>query len=330
MKPKSLSTKPAGPYDYYRQHLLSPERVRELSQLRPARVVQDTLACWAVIVLCWVAVALCPKWWTILPALFLIGARYYALLVIGHDGFHRRALPSKAINDLFCDVLIFAPIGVITRRNGKNHLAHHHYLATAEDPDRHKHSCADKIRVTQVLAYLTGFASLTISVHNVFLGRAVQRSPNDETRYRARDVVLILGWQTILFGGLFLAIGWWAYFVLWVLPFYLGGFLTDNLRSFAEHSHPANDEWADGNRLITFVSNPVERFFLAPMNMNYHAAHHIWPSIPYYNLPIADREMQASPFADGLIWRKSYVGYIRSYLSRCPLPSGSIPPRESI
>jgi fatty acid desaturase len=56
------------------------------------------------------------------------------------------------------------------------------------------------------------------------------------------------------------------------------------------------------------------------MNMNCHAAHHIWTSIPYYNLPAADLELQSSPAADGLIWRGSYLGYLLGYSLALPLP----------
>jgi fatty acid desaturase len=58
---------------------------------------------------------------------------------------------------------------------------------------------------------------------------------------------------------------------------------------------------------------------LAPMNMNYHAAHHLWPSIPYYNLPVADREIRYRPEAAGLEWRGSYFAYLLRYWLRLPL-----------
>jgi fatty acid desaturase len=126
-------------------------------------------------------------------------------------------------------------------------------------------------------------------------------------------------WQTVLIGGLTWAIGWWAYPVLWLVPVYVFTFLGDNFRSFAEHSHPAPDREMNEHRLITFLSNPVERWFVAPMNMNYHAAHHLYPSIPYYHLATADQEMRQSPAASGLIWRRSYFGYLASYFRALPL-----------
>ncbi len=73
--------------------------------------------------------------------------------------------------------------------------------------------------------------------------------------------------------------------------------------------------------MITYLSNPIERMFVAPMNMNYHAAHHLWPSIPYYNLPIADHEMRCSPAAPELQWRNSYFGYLLTYWHALPIES---------
>ena len=58
----------------------------------------------------------------------------------------------------------------------------------------------------------------------------------------------------------------------------------------------------DEHRLITYLSNPVERLFVAPLNMNYHAVHHLYPSIPYYHLAVADREVRLLPAAAGLEW----------------------------
>jgi fatty acid desaturase len=59
--------------------------------------------------------------------------------------------------------------------------------------------------------------------------------------------------------------------------------------------------------------------FFAPMNMNFHAAHHLWVSIPYYNLPKADALMRAHPLATSLEWRRSYVGYLIRYALALPL-----------
>jgi fatty acid desaturase len=319
---------PAGrgrrdPYSPYRQILLSPERVRRLSQLEPWRPVWATARCWLAIIGAWAVVAWNPTWWTVALAIPVVGARYYGLFILGHDGMHRRLFQTRWLNDLWNDALCHGAIGAITRINNKNHLRHHQYLATELDPDRHKHACFNKAEPGELIGYVTGIAGLLRTARNVFHPRRERSAPAEDedagASYRLRDVTILLSVQVLILGGLSHAIGWWAYPVLWLLPVYSFTYLGDNLRSFAEHSHPESDEQADGHRLITYRSNLVERWFLAPMNMNYHAVHHLWPSIPYYNLPIADDDICRRAEAAGLEWRRTYLGYLMRYWLALPL-----------
>jgi fatty acid desaturase len=310
-------------YRVYRSALLSPQRVRELSRLRPGRAVLDTVWMWTGIILAWALVAWKPAWWTVLIAVPLVGTRYYGLFIIGHDGMHRRVFGDQRTNDLFCDLFVFGPIGAITRINNRNHLQHHLHLSTEVDPDRHKHACFNKSTRPEYLGFLSGLANLYPALRNVFLKKKTPARSTEAgatRRYTGRDVMILLGWQVVLIGGLTWAIGWWAFPVLWLLPVYVHAYLGDLLRSFLEHAHAESDAKADEHRLITFTSHPLERIFFAPMNMNFHAAHHLWTSIPYYNLPAADREIRALPAAQSLEWRGSYVGFLLRYYFALPLP----------
>ncbi len=310
------------PYRAFRQVLLSPDRVRELSQLRPGRVVLDTLKGWVVIVAGWALVAWRREWWAVALAIPAIGSAYYGLFIIGHDGMHRRLFRRRWLNDLWNDLLCQGPIGAITHVNNRNHLRHHQHLATAADPDRHKHTCFGKAEHGELVGFLSGLVGLVKTAVHVFRpnDHPVERAAEESSDgYSPRDVVVGLGVQASLATGLTLVIGWWAYPVLWLLPLYLFTYLADNFRSFAEHSHPESDRRADSHRLITFLSNPIERWFVAPNNMNYHAVHHLWPSIPYYNLPGADQAIRRHADAVGLEWRSSYVGYLARYWRAQPL-----------
>jgi len=312
------------PYHPYRASLLTPERVRELSTLRPGVAVRDVLLSWAMIIGAWALAAWSGAWWMHLLAAVIVGTRYYGLFIIGHDGLHRRVLPSRAANDLFTDVAILGPIGAITRLNNKNHLSHHQHLGTEEDPDRFKHACFNKTERVELLAFLTGLTSVFKAVYHVFIlrGRPAKGAPPaaaPRDGYTLRDLAILGGWQLALIGGLTMTFGWWGYPVMWLLPVYLFTYLADLFRSFVEHSHPEADEKADHHRLITFESNPLERWFIAPMNMNYHVAHHLWVGIPYYNLPTADAEMSRHPLAAQLERRGSYLGYLVRYWLALPL-----------
>ena len=313
-----------GPYGPYRRVLLSSAQIKELSTPKPWRAIVDAAICWSWILAAMGLVAFHPTWWTVLTAIPVIGNRYYALFIIGHDGMHRRLFPTIKRNDFWTDVLVLGALGAITRINNRSHLTHHRHMATPEDPDRHKHACFNKSDRLELVEFLSGFTSAWSSAKAVFLSRGrkhLQHTParSPASSYTLRDFVILASWFAVLAGGLTWFIGWWAYPVLWLLPVYTFMFLGDNFRSFAEHSHPEGDQAADRQRLISYTSNPFERMLVAPMNMNFHIAHHLWPSIPYYNLPAADRLIRQHPDAAGLEWRGSYFAYLLTYWLALPI-----------
>ncbi len=318
-------------YQKYRKNLLDPQRVRELSKLRPAVVVRDTLLCWAVIVAAWIGVAIFPAWWTVALAIVIVGTRAYALMIIAHDGLHRRLFNSVQANDLFNDLFIVGSFGAITRINNANHLSHHQRLGTLEDPDRYKYSCLNKSNGLELISYFIG-AKVFVSIYNVILRRGRDTQAGVEKiavpGYTIRDLAILVGWQAILWTlGLYF-IGWWAVPVLWYLPFFVFVLLGDNFRTFAEHTVIGADREADEHRLITYISNPVERLVFSPMNMNFHTVHHLWTSIPYYNLPQADAEIRTMPAAADLEWRTSYLGFAVRYWLSLPIDGCRVNPAD--
>ncbi len=340
-----------NPYIAYRK-LITSQRVKELSALRPWIPVRDTIWCWAWIAAAWAFVFFVPTWWSVLLAIPVIGTRYYALFIIGHDGMHRRIFASAKRSDWFTDLFLIGPIGMVNRVNSRNHLEHHQNLANDDDPDLHKHACFNKSDKLEYLLFLTGLSALVNVYKNLFVhtgkvdaaGRAAAAETDaaaaseNHRKHSLRDIAIILGWQAALclgltlltgiaFGGTvdkplsILLHGFWGYPALWLAPVYIFTYLPNLIRSFVEHSHPEDDDHADEHRLCTFLSNPVERLVMSPMNMNYHIGHHLWPSIPYYNLPIVDRELRAIPAEkrEGLNWRGTYAGYMWSYYVALPI-----------
>lgn len=309
-------------YERYRHKLLSPQRVRELSQLRPTRAILDTTSCWLVILSAWAVVAFHAAWWTVPLAFVVVGNRAYALMIIAHDGLHRRLFAGVKQNDTFNDFFIVGSFGAITRINNRNHLSHHRHLGTSQDPDRYKYSCLNKTSGSELLGYIIG-AQVFSSIYNVIFrpSQSEERSRRDirQLRYSPRDLGILIGWQALLWtlGSAF--IGWWAVPLLWYLPFLTFALLADNFRTFAEHTVIGPDAESDEHRLITYISNPVERTFVSPMHMNFHAVHHLWPSIPYYNLATADSEIRRMPAASGLEWRGSYVAFAIRYWLNLPI-----------
>jgi fatty acid desaturase len=80
------------------------------------------------------------------------------------------------------------------------------------------------------------------------------------------------------------------------------------VRGIAEHFALPDETGTDATRHID--ANWLERFAIAPLNINYHLAHHLFPGIPYYNLP----EMTAILFANPEFAARAHRS--RGYLSR--------------
>jgi fatty acid desaturase len=310
-------------YAPYRTKLISPEALRRLNVLRPWIPVCHTILHWSVILAAWSIVALWPNLWTVAGASVVVGVNLYGLYIVAHDGLHRRLFPTERANDLWNDLFLVGPFGAITRLNRANHMTHHWITCHSADPDRHKYTHDDKEPVLPFMLFLSGFISIIPTATNIFLGRKRNQRPDarpiSHEGYRIRDLVILASWQIGVMVGLTFAIGWWAYPALWLAPIYLFTYRSDLTRVFCEHSMLVDDAAADQSmRLVTYTSFWLERLFFAPHNMNFHMTHHLWPSIPYYNLPEADRLIRCSELVangdDRLVWRCSYIGYLASYM----------------
>jgi len=122
--------------------------------------------------------------------------------------------------------------------------------------------------------------------------------------------------QAIVFLAIWSVLPFWAYFVYWMLPVYAMVFVADEIRAFCEHAQPVlPDEAADPRRLTTFEPNALERILFAPHNMCYHAEHHLWPFVPYYNLPKLHALIGEQR---GIEVRRSYVGFLLRYFAALP------------
>jgi fatty acid desaturase len=118
-----------------------------------------------------------------------------------------------------------------------------------------------------------------------------------------------------------------AYFYLWVLPLVTLAVLFNGARVFCDHSVHAGASTAPEALIVTYTSNPLERFFFAPFHMNFHAEHHFFPYVPHYNLPRLRELLRETPeYRDRIQWRRSYVGYMAGYLFRHRASAPASPP----
>ncbi len=299
------------------------ELFRSVVEKQPWRVVRDLAICYATIVGAFVLMARVPGWWSALAAFVVVGNRQYALSILTHDGDHRTLFARRDVNDRITKALACAPVGVDFEGERHNHITHHRELARETDPDRYLYSTADKSTVASFLLFLTGLTMFPRALRKALRGTAgrTARLPLRDAvlgfvRRRGETVVA----QGLIATALSFAFGLWAYPLFWIAPLYVFGFVPHKIRMFCEHAQPVfPDSAADSRRMITFRPGIVERMLFAPYNLNFHAEHHIWPYVPYYNLARLHRLAVES--ADIEV-RPSYFGFIVAYLEHLPLGSG--------
>jgi fatty acid desaturase len=294
----------------------------ELYEPRPLRVAADLLRSWGLIAAAIGTALALPSFVTWACAVVVIGSQQYALHILLHDGHHGTLFGSQGTTRRWSRPLgaaIFNAYGPYR----KKHLAHHRHLGTPRDPDRYYHVSADKATRARLLLFLTGVGSLLTSVMG---GRAQEETrgsvDGESTSGRSPDSpdwLLLVAAQGAIAVVLTTLGGWLTYPLLWLLPFLVGVYVTQNFRSFAEHAFPEPDSAADLHRLVTFRSHLLERIVLAPNNMNYHAEHHLHPQVPYYHLPALRRHLSSTGQLQEVEERDGYLSFLLRYWKSLPL-----------
>ena len=268
------------------QSYVHPATLKKLSVLTPWRTIAALAFDWAVIA----AAILVSQWannpFVYVAAVAVIGGRMHALAVLLHDFAHHRALNGhKQLSDWICDLLISWPILTTVGSYRVNHLAHHRYTNTDQDPDwvfkLGKRKFIFPKAWQEAVLDLAGYVLVVSSIIDIFgiMGRlkALDKSP---LSYRLARLSFY-----VTMAVLFTVLGIWTDVLLyWFVPYLTAFFLFMHIRSVAEHfgSMDYSHELGGTRSVLPYF---WERAFFAPHNVNHHLEHHLYPSVPFYNLP---------------------------------------------
>jgi fatty acid desaturase len=308
-------------------------RAKILKNISAIVPIRDIVLHWVQIISAFGIFYLFPSWWLYIPLILFISARQYGLAILLHDAQHTLFHRNKTINRWLGTWLISAPLGTNFESSQRSHLDHHYHLGERdEDPDYALYCFGEpspKQSTGQIfLSFIwriIGGKILSIleksesSVASHGKGSGTPRSRPAGLVYWAYGFALRF-WSVILVQSVFLVIftlafGWYGYFVLWLFPLATLASFYNDFRIFCEHSLVGRDTLEKEERMISFISNPVERFFIAPNHMNYHAEHHSFPFVPHNNLPELRRAIEACPeLNDRIEWRRSYFGHLFAYI----------------
>ena len=239
----------------------------------------------------------------ILLSVVVIGTRQHALFVIAHDAAHYLLYDNRLLNDAVgraCAML--QGLSMCTYR--VIHRMHHNNLYGELDPDTALHGGYPRGRAYLVKKLLKDLSGLTAwKTYAYFLGGApalntstkVAVRPLDDTSAKLRKEALQDRNLVIAFHVLLLGVFAWSgyllqYLVLWVLPLVTVVQAILRLRAIAEHG-ATTDFSSPLTAARTNVAPAWLEWLIFPHQVNYHIEHHLYASVPHYNLPALHREM---------------------------------------
>jgi fatty acid desaturase len=244
-----------------------------------------------------------PGWWLLLP---VQGVLIVFLFTLEHECTHKTPFASEALNEWIghlCGVLLVLPFEWFRYF----HLAHHRWTnLPGQDPELEGEK-PETLRAWWLhvsgLPYWLAQGRLLVAL---YLGRAnapylpQSALPRMQTEARRMALAYALGAASLLWSPVLL----WV----WVVPVLLG---QPALRIYllAEHGDCPRVANMFANTRTTLTTGLMR--YLA-WNMPYHTEHHVYPAVPFHQLPALHDVMRTRL----RVTAAGYVAFTRDYLAR--------------
>ena len=252
--------------------------------------------------LAWIAESWPLQW----AAYIGIGYMWMGMVTFMHDALHHTLFRNRLANWAF-GILCMLPIFATFVGFREDHIEHHRHNRSPKDPDAFtmgKRGVADFL-VFYAYALIGGVLSF---LHFNFIYPFQKFGPREWAIQLGETALKVAVYWVVLYYAiqhdvLGKTLSVWLYPVL-VLS------LLNSMRFIAEHyGTPWNAGQMAGTR--TVISNPVNSFFWN--NINWHIGHHVYPTVPWYNLQELHRLLEDQIAASGAPVDKSYLGvYFRA------------------
>jgi len=288
--------------------------LKRLSRLSPWRTGLAIVLDWGVIAAAIAASEITGSWLVYPVAIAIIAGRMHALAGLMHDFAHYRFIANKRLSDAVGDLLLGWPLLATVDGYRRNHLAHHRYTNTDQDPDWVIKLGTREFTFPQEMRFaLLNFLGYFVGVSSLRDMRSVLRRIEADDPFSRRYKLTRLGYYLAM-AVLFTALGVWQGFLLyWLVPYLTLFFLLLYVRSVAEHFGPTMEHDHELTHTRTVLPHFWETWFFAPHGLNFHLEHHVYPSVPFYRLGELHRAMMANPAfaARGHVTRGYSTGLVR-------------------
>lgn len=298
-------------YDEKVDRFIDSVTLKALSKIKPWRGFLQIALEWLGIA---AAIVLCQTYWN--PVLYVgtvmwIGARQNGLAVMMHEAVHYRLLRNHKWNDWMGEILTAWPVLVTVNGFRQTHWAHHRHANKPEDPDwqrkqnelfEYPKSGLDMIFIT--LKYWVGFYAIK------------QLSEiNQAARIPAGLKYVRLSFYLAVVAASIVFHFWLGLLIYWLVPLFTYFLWIIYVRGVAEH-FGGIEQHADLLEKTRHIEcNLFERLLIAPNYIHVHIGHHLYPSVPFYNLKKLQRLLMENPdYARRAHVTRGYIAFVRELL----------------
>jgi len=207
----------------------------------------------------------------------VIGLCIHGMANLMHEGIHNNLFNNKTYNYLYGFVAGIPALFSITAYK-VNHLIHHKYTGSEKDPDELFNFSKNKILIN-ILFYLFLIVGIFLYLIHVPVNALRHGSTRERIKILLEYAIMIALYVTIIT----LSMQYNRFDIVlhcWLIPVLFAA-LFGNIRGWAEHMLTDKKHILLNTRTVT--SNPV--FSFLNINLNYHLEHHLFPAMPWYNLP---------------------------------------------
>lgn len=237
--------------------------------------------------LVWLAL---PAWYLLVPAMLLHGLTLVTLFAPMHECVHRTAFASRAAN-----LAVGWVAGVLSVYNSTFyrhfHAWHHRYTQDPErDPELIYPKARTRLEYAREISGCNFWWRRAVDYPLLALGR-IEGLPFVPAAAR-RDIMLSMTAQLLIYLAVAIAValGFRGILYFWLLPVLLAQPVLRALL-IVEHTGCSFDRNGLTNTRTTLTAPPIR---LLMWNMPFHAEHHLYPTVPFHQLPALHRNIRSS------------------------------------
>jgi fatty acid desaturase len=278
---------------------------------------------WGTIIASVALVTIWPNQLTWLLAVMIVGTRQLGLAVLMHEAAHGGLHSNKAINEFAGQWLCAVPVGADLASYRSYHLQHHKFTQQPEDPDLSLSAPFPISKESYRRKAIRDLTGQTFVKQRLPLLLALFRASDEDVSVEHESFVSAGREKTLRFlavNALLFVLFWLAgagiWFVgVWVVAMATWLSLVTRIRNIAEHACAATGEDPFSHARTT-LANPIERAFIAPYWVNYHAEHHLFMYLPCYRLPEAHRMLAEKGLVGRMDVKPGYLDVMRLATAR--------------